>query len=197
MPNKAIFLDRDGVINIDKGYVYRYDDFEYILGSLDGLRMLYDSGYLLIVVTNQSGIGRGYFDEEEYLLLESRMRKDLIENGSPLTDVYYCPHIKGAAIRRYDLDCDCRKPRLGMFYRAMRDHDIDMRYSYAIGDNYRDLMICQFTACRGFLVGKEGESLKLKDQLVVRIKEAANLLEASREIVSCKGADDNTGRLDG
>ena len=90
--NKAVFLDRDGTINVDKEYLSRIEAFEYLPGTIEGLKILQDAGYLLIIVTNQSGIARGYYREEDYLNLENWMVNDLAQKGIKISASYYCPH---------------------------------------------------------------------------------------------------------
>lgn len=131
MNRPALFLDRDGVINVDHGYVGRVADFELIEGVLDALRTASARGYALIIVTNQSGIGRGYFTQAEYQALESHICQLLASEGIELTAVYHCPHLP-------DANCDCRKPRPGMILRAAREHDIDLAKSVMIGDKQSD-----------------------------------------------------------
>lgn len=133
--NKAIFLDRDGTINIDYGYVYKIEDFKFIDGAVEGLKILYDLGYKLIVISNQSGIARGYCKTQDVDKLFEYMKNELKNNGVELTDVYYCPHLNEP--------CSCRKPKLGMFYKAMKEHNIDFNMSYAIGDKERDIAIIE------------------------------------------------------
>ena len=151
--NKAIFLDRDGTINVEKNYLYRIEDFEFLPGVVDALRQLQRAGYLLIIVTNQSGIGRGYYSEDDFLKLNDWMGSTLKEQGVTISDVYYCPHLPNAQIEKYRKICNCRKPLLGMYEQAICDHDIDLSKSYAIGDKIRDCTICERTACHGFLIG--------------------------------------------
>ena len=152
--NKAIFLDRDGTINVEKHYLYRVEDFEFLPGVVDALRELQRAGYLLIIITNQSGIARGYYTEKDFQTLNDWMVARLKEQGVMIADVYYCPHLPDAVIEIYRKDCECRKPQLGMFRQAVVDHDIDLSQSYAIGDKIRDCAICETTACSGFLIGR-------------------------------------------
>jgi len=155
MSNKAVFLDRDGTINVEKNYLYKIEDFEYITGVPDALKILSDLGYLLVIITNQSGIARGYYTEEDYLRLNDWMIKDLKKRGIKIAGSYYCPHHPEAAVSKYRKLCDCRKPGIAMFEKAIREFDIDPEKSYAIGDKERDLEICKTTAIRGFLIGVE------------------------------------------
>ena len=132
--NKAIFLDRDGTINVDKHYVYKAEDFEFLPYAIEGLKLLQEEGFLLLVLTNQSGIARGYYTEKELRKLN------------------------------YRKNCDCRKPALGMFERAVLEFNIDLAQSYTIGDKLRDHAICDRSGCRGYLVGK-GEKQDIIDSV--------------------------------
>ncbi len=176
--NKVVFLDRDGTINIDKDYLYKIEDFEYLPGVKEGLKMFQDAGYKLIIVTNQSGIGRGYYTEKEYKELESWLVDDLRRDGINITALYFCPHHPEAAVPEYRRDCDCRKPKLGMFEQAIKEYDIDINNSIAIGDKLRDLEICNIKNgnTKGYLVysdieKKEGNIKYIKEGIL----EAANL----------------------
>ena len=151
--NKAIFLDRDGTINVEKNYLYKIEDFEFLPGVVEALRKLQDAGYLLIIITNQSGIGRGYYTEDDFHKLNNWMVSTLKEQGVIISDVYYCPHLPDAEVELYHIDCECRKPKLGMYKRAIAKYDIDLSQSYAIGDKIRDCSICETTECKGFLTG--------------------------------------------
>jgi len=131
---KAAFLDRDGVINIDKSYVHKVEDFEFIDGVFEALKFLQDRGYLLIVVTNQSGIGRGYYSEEDFQILTSYMLKELKKNGIDIAKVYHCPHSP-------DAKCECRKPAPKMLLDAKKEFDIDMQNSIMIGDKKSDIQV--------------------------------------------------------
>lgn len=150
--NKAAFLDRDGTINIDKDYLYKAEDFEYLPGAVEGLRFLQERGFLLVVITNQSGIARGYYTEEDYLALDHWMKEDLAKHGVKITASYYCPHLPDASVSRYAIDCDCRKPKTGLYYRAAEDWNIDLDSSITIGDRMRDLALCRTTGCKGILL---------------------------------------------
>lgn len=151
--NKAVFLDRDGTINVEKNYLHKIEDFEFLPDVLEGLKLLQDAGFLLIIVTNQSGIGRGYYSEKDFLILNNWMLKALDGKGIHISKVYYCPHLSDARIEKYRLECNCRKPKLGMYERAIRDFDVCVSDSWSIGDKIRDCAICEATACRGYLIG--------------------------------------------
>lgn len=153
--NKAIFLDRDGTINKDKNYLHRISEFEYIEGAIDGLKKLSNMGYLLVIITNQSGIARGFYSEQDYLTLDMWMRNDLSNKGIIISNSYYCPHLPNGVVPQYTKECDCRKPKTGLFWKARNDLNIDMCRSYAIGDKYRDLSICEESDVKGILFSKE------------------------------------------
>lgn len=157
--NKAVFLDRDGTINVDKDYLYKIDDFEYLPGAVEGLKLLQELGYLLIVVTNQSGIARGFYTEKDYQAIDQWMKDDLESKGVTITDSYYCPHLPGAPIKEYDVLCDCRKPKLGLYYRAIEVWDLDIDKCIAIGDKVRDLEICNVSGCKGYLLSESGDEV--------------------------------------
>ena len=129
---KAIFLDRDGVINLDKAYVSKIEDFEFCEGVFEALTHFQNLGYLVIIVTNQSGIGRGYYTEEDFQKLTAWMRKELLHVKIKIDAVYHCPHAPEA-------NCACRKPQSGMFLKAIEDFDIDVKKSWMIGDKPSDI----------------------------------------------------------
>ena len=153
MKRPAVFLDRDGTINVDKDYLYRIEDFEYLPGVVDALRELSEMQYRLIIITNQSGIARGYYTEEDYQRLMGWMIADLKEKGAIIDGHYFCPHLPGAAIKKYDRKCACRKPGTGLFSRAIDELGIAPSRSFAIGDKLRDLAICRESDVKGILLG--------------------------------------------
>lgn len=131
---KALFLDRDGVINVEKVYLYKIEDFEFINGILD-LCLHYQSlGFIIIVVTNQSGIARGYYSEEDFSMLTSFMIKQFLSHKIKISHVYHCPHHENISGK-----CECRKPSPGMLLQAKLDYDIDLLNSIIIGDKERDI----------------------------------------------------------
>jgi len=136
---KAAFIDRDGVLNEERAFVHRIEDFQLVPGALEALRALQDAGYLRVVITNQSGIARGLYAEADYLALTAQMRERLEVAGVRLDAVEYCPHLADAPLERYRLDCDCRKPKPGMLLKAIRALDIDPRASFLVGDRLSDI----------------------------------------------------------
>lgn len=132
MWQKAVFLDRDGVVNIEKDYVCEVKDFEFLDGIFDAVKHFNERGYLVIIVTNQSGIGRGYYTEEEFEKLTKYMLGRFEDNGVKIAAVYHCPHSP-------DTKCNCRKPLPGMFLSAKDELGIDMQNSWMIGDKESDI----------------------------------------------------------
>lgn len=132
--NKALFLDRDGVINVDKVHVHRISDFEFTPGIFDLCAKYAASGYLIIVITNQAGIAKGLFTEDEFLELTGWMIKQFLKNKIEIAKVYYCPHHPGVSG-----PCECRKPEPGMILRAVKDFNLDIKSCMLIGDKESDL----------------------------------------------------------
>ena len=132
MQQKALFLDRDGIINVDHGYVYQIEKFEFIKGIFDLIKLFTDAGYLIFVVTNQSGIGRGYYSEEDFTTLTDWTIEAFKERDIKIEKVYYCPHSP-------EEKCHCRKPEIGMIEQALEDHPIDLANSWLIGDKQSDI----------------------------------------------------------
>ena len=139
MATPAIFLDRDGVINVDTGYVYQIDDFQFIDGVIDALRELKQKGYLLVVVTNQSGIARGLFTEEQFMSLTEWMDWSLADRGVDLDGIYFCPHHPTEGSSQYCKPCHCCKPGPDMILDAAKFLKIDLARSYMVGDKTSDL----------------------------------------------------------
>ena len=136
----AVFLDRDGVINVDHGYVSTWERFEFLPGVPDALRALQDAGYLLIVVSNQSGIGRGYYCEADVESLNLAVAQHLGSTvGVTLSEFYHCPHHPTEATGEFRRQCDCRKPAPGMIRQAVLDHGIDLKTPLLVGDKDSDI----------------------------------------------------------
>ncbi|RUM66141.1 MAG: D-glycero-beta-D-manno-heptose-1,7-bisphosphate 7-phosphatase [Sulfurospirillum sp.] len=163
--DRAIFLDRDGVINIDKEYLYKIEDFEFVDGIFDLIKSFQESGYMPIVVTNQSGIARGYYTQEDYMKLSEFMVNEFLKKGIKIEAVYHCPHSP-------DDDCRCRKPRSGMFSAAKSAFKLDMKNSIMIGDKDSDMLAAlRAKVGRRVLFGKDKIS-----------KNATEIAESLKEI---------------
>ncbi|WP_261643892.1 D-glycero-beta-D-manno-heptose 1,7-bisphosphate 7-phosphatase [Erwinia mallotivora] len=139
----AIFLDRDGTINVDHGYVHEIDNFQFIDGVIDALRELKKMGYALVMVTNQSGIARGIFTEDTFMQLTEWMDWSLADRDVDLDGIYFCPHHPDAVEGAYRQQCDCRKPQPGMLLSAQKELNIDMAASYMVGDKIDDMLAGQ------------------------------------------------------
>lgn len=136
---KALLLDRDGVINVDHGYVCSVDRFEFVDGILDLARRAVDLGYRLAVVTNQAGIARGYYGETEFRDLCAWMSEVFARHGAPLSGIFHCPYYRGGCVARYARDSFWRKPNPGMILEAQRRLGLDLRRSLFVGDQPTDM----------------------------------------------------------
>jgi D-glycero-D-manno-heptose 1,7-bisphosphate phosphatase len=151
-PRPALFLDRDGVLNEDHGYVHRWEDFRWIPGARDVVRRFNRAGWLVFVVTNQSGIGRGYYTEEAMHLLHARMAEALAEDGARIDAFYHCPHHPDAKVEAYrHPDPPDRKPNPGMLLRAMAEWPVDVSRSVMVGDKDADVEAATRAGVRGLL----------------------------------------------
>ncbi|NCJ12852.1 D-glycero-beta-D-manno-heptose 1,7-bisphosphate 7-phosphatase [Serratia marcescens] len=135
----AIFLDRDGTINVDHGYVHEIDNFHFIDGVIDACRKLKKMGFALVMVTNQSGIARGKFSEDQFMYLTEWMDWSLADRDVDFDGIYFCPHHPEAVVEEYRQVCDCRKPQPGMLLQAQQELNIDMAASYMVGDKPEDM----------------------------------------------------------
>ena len=149
MPNKAIFFDRDGTLNVDVHYLHDPADFVWIEGAIAAIRWANAHGYLVIVVTNQSGIARGYYDEATVHRLHDWMNAQLVVHGAHIDAFYYCPHHTEGSVPAYVKQCDCRKPAPGMILRAIVEHDIDPAASFLFGDAASDVTAAEAAGVRG------------------------------------------------
>ena len=154
---RAAFLDRDGVINIDHGYTYRIEDFSFVPGTLDACCALVEVGYALVVVTNQSGIGRGLYTEQDFHALTAWMQAQFAQASAPLAGVYFCPHHPTEAHGDYRRQCDCRKPAPGMLLRAAQELHLDLSRSVLFGDRASDLQAARAAGVpQRVLLGTDG-----------------------------------------
>lgn len=147
----AVFLDRDGVLNVDHGYVATPERWEWIPGARDAVKWCNDHGYLVVVVTNQSGIGRGYYEEAQFFHLMRWVNDQLRAMGGHIDAVYHCPHHPEAVVSRFRRACDCRKPGPGLIDRAVAEWDIDLGRSVMIGDCPRDMEAAAARGLPGYL----------------------------------------------
>lgn len=161
MGKRAVFLDRDGVINLDYAYVHTQEEFHWVSGVLEAARQLVEDGWTLVVVTNQSGIARGYYSVADFQTLTDWMKAEFTKAGAPLAAVYFCPHHPEKAISpEFQLDCNCRKPRPGMLLQAAADLDLDLARSVMFGDKPGDMTAGVGAGCpERVLLGTDGKAV--------------------------------------
>lgn len=192
MGNRAVFLDRDGVINEilyfpDMGRIdtpFHVDQFHLLPKVVEGVRLINEMGFKTIVVSNQPGISRNNFDENMLARIDARMREEIKAGNGIIDAVYYCRHHPEGANPKYRLDCDCRKPKPGMLFQAARDLDIALSASYMVGDGLTDIQAGCSAGCKTIMIGRLKcdlcrvmDDMKVSPDLV-----APNLLEAARMI---------------
>lgn len=179
-PKGAVFLDRDGTLNEEVGYLHRIEDFCWIPGAREAVRRINRSGLLAIVVTNQAGIAHGYFDEDSVLRLHAHMQAELQEKDAHLDALYYCPFHSEAARSRYRRHSAYRKPGAGMFEQALREWSVDPVLSFVIGDRNTDLEPGRRLGMTTVLVttgyGEHEKLTTLADYVVTDIGEAVNAI---------------------
>lgn len=159
--NKAVILDRDGTLNFDPGYISEIQNFKLFPETIPAHKKLFENGFLLIIITNQSGIGRGYFNRSNVKKLHSHLEKVLAENGTFLAKIFLCPH-------RPEDNCPCRKPNALLFEKAVREFRLDEKKCYSIGDKETDIEASKKVNIKGFLLGRDSK----------------NILEAAEKIVN-------------
>lgn len=158
MGNKALFLDRDGTINIEKNYLFRIEDFEFREGIFDVAKSFFNRGYLIFVVTNQSGIARGFYSEEDFHLLTNWMKVQFRQNGVEIANVYHCPHHPD-----HTGECDCRKPEPGLILNAIREYKLNPDECVLIGDSERDIEAGKSAGIKQIIKIKGTGKIDLKD----------------------------------
>lgn len=152
LPRRALFLDRDGVVNVDHGYVHAAARTDWIPGIFELVRDAHELGYLPVIVTNQAGIARGLYSEAQFLAFTRWVHLRFAEAGAPLLATYYCPHHPTAGIGPWRQECGCRKPGPGMLLAAASDHGIDLRASRLVGDKDKDLQAAKAAGVGGALL---------------------------------------------
>jgi D-glycero-D-manno-heptose 1,7-bisphosphate phosphatase len=187
MKRPALFMDRDGTISEEVGYVNHPSRFRLFPYTADAIKLLKDNGWLAIVVTNQAGVARGYFAEDVIVQIHDQVRKDLENASAKLDAIYYCAHHPSVGEPPYRLDCDCRKPKTGLIDRAAADFDIDLERSWMVGDRYGDIELARNARLHSAFVlsgygrgewGFQRSSWKLEPEVV-----AEDLLEAVKTII--------------
>lgn len=165
MKRPAVFIDRDGTINEQMGYINHISRFKILPGVSKAIKLLNENDYLVLVVTNQSGIARGYFPVELVDKIHSYMRDTLGEKGARIDGIFFCPHYPGGKIKEYAFDCTCRKPETGMIDKALEMFDLDMEHSFMVGDHFTDLEFAHNCHLKGIMV-KTGYGLGEVDYIL-------------------------------
>lgn len=153
---RAIFFDRDGVLNEEVGYLYQVERFKWIDGAREAIKFCNERGLLAVVVTNQSGIARGLYTSREVEALHDFMQKDLSEVGAHIDAFYYCPHHPEGSVAEFSIACECRKPKPGLILRACRELNIDAAQSVMFGDSERDIKAAEAAELRAGIFFAEG-----------------------------------------
>lgn len=162
---KALFFDRDGILNVDTGYVHRFEEIRWVEGAREAVSRLTKNGWLLFVVTNQSGVARGLYEETDVLELHKKMNDEFNKYGGNIEEFFFCPHLKGAKVPRYDIECNCRKPRPGMILRAMEKYELSAENTFLVGDSPRDVEAAKRAGIQGFLFDENNLDIFLKNHL--------------------------------
>lgn len=153
---KAVFLDRDGVILKDTGYISSWEETRLLFGSAEAIKRLNQSGFLVIVVTNQSGVARGYFTEADVEAVNERLKEELSLKGAQIDAIFYCPHHVKGRVKKYRLDCDCRKPKPALILDAASRFGIDTSRSFMVGDKLEDVKAGKRAGCKTILIQGTG-----------------------------------------
>ncbi len=184
--NRAVFLDRDGTINEEVGYLSRLEELKIYDNAAEAIRLLRQKGFLAIVITNQSGVARGFFSEDFILTVHNKMNEYMKERGAWLDALYYCPHHPRYGNEHYRKECSCRKPHPGLLIRAAEDFDIDLKRSYVVGDMPRDMDTARRVGAKGVMVktgyGRNVVATSKPDYIAEDLLDAANWIIRDQEI---------------
>ena len=180
---RAVFLDRDGTINVEKEYLHRAEEFEFVPGAPEAIRLLKEAGFLVVVVTNQSGVARGYYDEAAVHRLHRFVDRELATVGASVDAYYLCPHHPHHGIGPYRAECACRKPLPGMLHAAAADLGIDLVRSWIVGDKAADVEAGLAAGCRPLLV-RTGYGADEANLVPADVRVCDDLLAAARVILA-------------
>lgn len=151
MQNKAILFDRDGTLNVDVDYLYSREKFKWMPEAVNALTWLAERDYDLYVITNQSGIARGYYTIQDMQNLHSYMNDELKKHGVQIKNFYFCPHLKDGKVKEFAVECDCRKPKPGLIFQCMRENNLLPQNCFVIGDKPRDIESAEAAGVKGYL----------------------------------------------
>lgn len=161
---KALFLDRDGTINKYGEYIYKISDFEFIDGAIQFIKKFNDLNWYVFVVSNQAGIGRGFYSEKDLFILQAWVDAELLKQGAHIDEWFFCPHHPIYGIGEYKIDCNCRKPNTGMIEQAFKKYDLDLQNSIMVGDKQWDIECGERAGLHSYMLG-EGGFLKVYEQI--------------------------------
>ena len=178
-PRPAVFFDRDGVLNEDTGFVHRSHDLVWIEGAVEAVALCNKAGYLVFVVTNQSGIARGYYTEAAMHDLHAHMRAELAAKGGRIDDIRHCPHLEQGIVPGYTRACHCRKPNPGMILDLIAAWNVDTAKSFLIGDSERDLEAARRAGVDGLLFTGGNLAVFVRRQLALRAESARKTVQES------------------
>lgn len=176
MSRPFVFCDRDGTLLHDEGYTHKVEDYRALPGAHEALALLQEAGFGIAIVTNQSGIGRGYFSEADLARYHAALLRDFAAHGAKIDGIYYCPHAP-------DADCGCRKPNTGLIERTCAEHDVNLATSWVVGDGPGDLGLARQAGCGSVLV-LTGVGEATRSDLEEDVPVAPDVLAAARYILS-------------
>ena len=172
MTIKTIFLDRDGVINQEISYLHKIEDFKFIEGVFNACQYIESLGYEIIIVTNQSGISRGYYSETDFQIITRWMIDQFKKNSIDIMDVFHCPHSN-------DSNCNCRKPKPGMLLNAKRKYNIDMAESWMIGDSERDIIAANLAGINKTILVRSGNKIDELNSSAMFVLDSINKINSA------------------
>ncbi|HET6268132.1 MAG TPA: HAD family hydrolase [Acidobacteriota bacterium] len=178
---KAIFIDRDGTLIEEVGYLKMIEDLRFTTRATQALRIFHELGFLNIVMTNQSAIARGILSEKELKKIHQRLKILAEEDGAPVDDIFYCPHFAGGRMAPHNVECECRKPKPGMIVHAREKHHLDLQQCYVVGDKPSDMELARNAGVAGVLV-LTGFGAQTREQIDPAIAAFENLYEFAMDL---------------
>ena len=185
----ACFFDRDGVIIEEADYIHDPNLVKLCPFAADAVRARHDAGRLVVIVSNQSGIARGYFTVDDLHAVDARMKELLANEGATVDGAYYCLHHKKGVVPEYTCDCDCRKPKPGLFLQAAKELGIDLAESFMIGDKESDLEAGLNAGCRGVALVRTGHGVHQNIEAIPQAVDVGDVLTAAKELLARYSAD--------
>jgi len=180
--NKSVFLDRDGVINLkspEGDYIKKWDEFRFLPGVIEALGRLNQAGYLIMIITNQRGIAKGLMTEEDLKEIHAKMSEEIKKSGTKIDGIYYCPHSE-------EDHCNCRKPKIGLFLEAKKDHHIEMGKSYLVGDSESDILAGRRAGCKTILINRKLKKYNILTEKVIKCDFMVNNLSEAINVIMKK-----------